>query len=310
MLEDMAEQLTFLESQTSALSAAEDGTYPVVLLTPGMGASAFYSESVIARDAGKAFPKGTHVYLTHERTSTGEPSPEKLLGVLSQDTVIRESDGAAINRFKPMRRWADFVEDVHEHVGLSIAAVGSATMGTIEGRQVKIAESIDYHVSNSVDMVSYPGRAGSGFVESAFQRYAEEVQPDSSAPGKLKEGSNMETDEKLDKLIEAVSGLATLVESALPKAPDAGEADAAKALADAVAATRIVESAEVPAAVKDRLIEGIKDGNYAVEDEIKAVTDLRESLREELKIEFNESAAGAAGAAGGAATVAVKGWGN
>lgn len=307
----MPEQITFVESVAGALQAGTDGTYPVTLLTPGLGSTAYYSESVIKRDAPKAFPKGTHVYLTHSREATGEPNPEKLLGTLVQETTIRESDGAAVNRFKPMKRWADFVEDVHEHVGLSICAGGSATIGTMDGKQVKMAESIAYHISNSVDMVSYPGRAGSGFVESAFARYAEDVQTEPSASGEQKEERNMELDEKVDNLVESVAALKTLVESALPKAPAKEEVDADKAIADAVAATRIVESAEVPAEVKDKLIESIKGGNYDVQGEIDAVTKLRESLKTELETQFKESGLviGAAGAAGGGETPKVTGWG-
>lgn len=307
----MPEQITFKEALAGALAPSDDGTYPVTLLTPGLGATAYYSEAVIKRDAPKAFPKGTHVYLTHQREASGEPSPEKLLGTLVQDTTIRESDGAAVNRFKPMKRWAEFVEDVHEHVGLSICAGGTATIGTMEGRQVKMAESIEYHISNSVDMVSYPGRAGSGFVESAFARYAENVQTEPSAPGKQKEESNMELDEKVDNLVESVAALKTLVESALPKAPAKEEVDAEKAVADAVAATRIVESAEVPAEVKDKLIESIKGGNYDVQGEIDAVVKLRESLKTELETQFREAGhvIGAAGAAGGGEAPKVTGWG-
>lgn len=305
----MADQLIFKEALQGALDASTDGTYPVTLLTPGLGASAFYSESVVKEFAPTAFPKGTHVYLTHVRESSGEPNPEKLLGVLVEDTVIRESDGAAVNRFKPMKRWAEFVEDVHQYVGLSISAGGTATDGVMDGKQVKIAESIDYHVANSVDLVSYPGRKGSGFVESAFERYAEGVQPESSAPGATKNGNKMEIDEKLDKLIESMTGLAALVESALPKEKAPADVDAEKALADAVAATRIVESAEVPASVKDRLIEGIKDGKFDVQAEIDEVVALRESIKTEVEAKFNESAIGAAGASGaGNAAPTVTGW--
>lgn len=305
-------KVKFVETLNGALEAGTDGTYPVTLLTPGLGASAYYSESVIAATAPTAFPKGTHVYLTHNRTENGEPSPEKLLGTLIADTSIRESDGAAVNRFKPLKRWAEFVEEVHPHVGLSICAGGSATKGTIDGRQVLIAESIAYSRTNSVDMVSHPGREGSGFVESAYAKYAEDNQPEPSAAGKQKEESNMELDAKVDSLVESVAALTTLVESALPKPADKQEVDADKALADAVEATRIVEAAEVPTELKQRLIEGIKAGTYDVKGEIDGAIALRESIKAELTAQFKESGlAGATGSAGsGSETVAVKGWGN
>jgi len=307
----MADQIVFVEALTSALGAGSDGTYPVTLLTPGLGTTAFYSESVIKRDAPTAFPKGTHVYLTHNREANGEPNPEKLLGVLIQDTTIRESDGAAINRFKPVRRYADFVEDVHEFVGLSIAAGGTVTMGMMEGRQVKIAESIAYSRANSVDMVSYPGRVGSGFVESAFARYAEDVQTEPSASGSEENGNKMPiTEEQFTELTESVAALATLVESALPKAPTAEVVDAAEDRKKAVAATRLVEAAEVPDEVKTTLIESIEAGNYEVEAEIAKVTTLRESLKTELVAEFKEAGhvIGAAGSNGSGEAPKVNGW--
>lgn len=301
----------FIESQkVGSVGVAEDGTYPVTILTPGLGATAYYSETVIARDAPKAFPKGTHVYLTHQRGEGGEPDPDRLLGSLVNDTTIRESDGAAVNRFKPLRRHADFIEDVHQLVGLSIAARGSSTMGTIDGKQVRIAESIDYSIANTVDVVSYPGRKGSGFVESAFAKSVEEVQPEASATGNQEEGVNMtEVEKQVADLATGLSKLTTLVESIVPAAPAAEEVDAKADRAKAVAAARLVESAEVSEDLKTQLIEGINEGNYEVEAAIASHTKLRESIREELKTEFAESAvAGAAGAAG-TANVTVNGWG-
>lgn len=307
----MPEQFLFVESQNlGSVEAAGDGTYPVTLLTPGMGASAYYSESVVAQYAPKAFPKGTHIYLTHQRGEGGEPDPSRLLGSLVQDTVIRESDGAATNRFKPIRKHADFVEDVHKLVGLSIAARGDSHIGMVEGKQVRIADTIDPHIANTVDMVSYPGRAGSGFVESAFAKN-ENVHPEPSAAGEMKEGIEMAiTEEQFTELTKSVTALTALVESALPKAP-AVEDEAKKLdVKSAVAATRIVESADVSDDLKTKLIEGIEAGNYEVQAEIDAQTALRESIREELTKEFKESGhvIGATGSAGGSEAPSVKGW--
>lgn len=308
----MPDEILFIESQTlGSVETASDGTYPVTILTPGLGATAYYSESVIAQHAPKAFPKHTHVYLSHQRGEGGEPDPGRLLGSLVEDTTIRESDGAAVNRFKPIRQYADFVEDVHRIVGLSIAARGASHMGMIEGRQVRIADSIDYHIANTVDMVSYPGRPGSGFVESAFAQ-TKDVHPDPSADGVMKEGNEMAiTDEQFLELSTAVTKLATLVESGAAKAPTAEEEAVKLDVKSAVAATRIVESAEVSDDLKTKLIEGIEAGNYDVQPEIDAHKALRESIKTELTAQFKESGfatVGAAGAAGGADKPIVNGW--
>lgn len=304
----MPEDFLFIESQNlGSVEAEADGTYPVTLLTPGLGASAYYSESVIATYAPKAFPKGTHVYLTHQRGEGGEPDPDRLLGSLIEDTIIRESDGAARNRFKPIRKHADFVEDVHKLVGLSIAARGNSHIGMVEGKQVRIADSIDAHVANTVDMVSYPGRPGSGFVESAFANHTD-VHPEPSAAGEMKEGNAMAVEEQVAALTESVTALVSLVESRLPEAPAPKDANAEADVKSAVAATRIVESADISDDLKATLIEGIEAGHYEVQGEIDKHVALKESLREELKAEFKESGFAGAAGAGGSDPVTVKGW--
>lgn len=315
----MANQVIFKESRADAFGESSDGTYPVVLLTPGQGATAYYSEEVVRRDAPEAFPRGTHIYLNH--LQEGETrTPEKLLGTLVEDTTIRESDGAAVNRFKPLKRWAEFVDEVKSHVGLSINAGGTARLGMMDGRSTKIAESIQYHRTNSVDLVSYPGREGSGFTESAtnlieeaFEDFRESsVQPEPSASGEPKGNKMAEIDEKVaQSLSESISSLATLVESLKPAPKAEGEpkeVDIDAERAKVVDALKAVESAEVSASVKDRLVEGIKAGNYDVAGEIAREVALREEYKAEFEQKFNESAAGAKGAEGGGAPV-VKGWG-
>ena len=122
----------------------------------------------------------------------------------------------------------------------------------------------------------------------------------------------MELEEKVDKLTESLTALRTLVESALPKAPKAEEFDAEADRAAAIAAVRAVESAEVPASVKDRLVEGIRTGNYEVQAEIDSIIALREELKTEVETKFNEShgIVGAAGASGGGEAPKVIGWGS
>lgn len=304
---------TFHESRSGAFDDAIDGSYPVVLLTPGQGATAYYSEEVVARDAPSAFPKGTHVYLNH--LQKGEVrSPEKILGTLVADTTIRE-DGAAMNRFLPVDRWAPLVKDVHKIAGLSINAGGTARLGMIDGKTTRIAESIAYEITNSVDLVSYPGRPGSGFTESydslyneAMSAYVEEDhQTGAPDPGHLEEGIRMALEEQVTDLATAVAGLTTLVESLVPKAPvtEPGEFDAKADRAAALEAQALVESAEVPTSVKTRLTESIKDGNYDVAPAIAEAV----ALREEIKTSFVESGQilGASGAPG-SEPVSVKGW--
>ena len=311
----MSKRFTFSESVSSPL-VETDGTYEVTLITPGVGTSALYTEELIARDAPTAFPKGTHVYLDHleegERRTT-----QKLVGTLCEDTTIRETDGAAVNRFKPFAHWAAFVEEIRAAVGMSISAGGTAKEGVHEGRKIRIAESLDYSPTNTVDIVPWAGRAGSGFnesLEAALAYEDEQDQTEPSEPGNQEEGTKMELDEQsINALSLAISEKigATLTEALAPKP---AEKDENADRLETVEAVQAVESAELPASVKARLTEGIKDGSLtadAVKAEIEQTVALREEIATELKASFTESLpVGARGVAGGDAAPKVSGWGN
>ena len=303
----------FVESALAGkLEESSDGTYRVVLITPGQGTSGYYRESVIASDAPAAFPKGTHVYLDH--LEEGEKrTPDKILGTLVEDTKIAE-DGSAVNRFKPLKKHADWIEEVRGIVGLSVSVSGTGVRGDVDGKQTMIVESLTPSITNTVDIVSYAGRGGR-FLES----YLEEANlaEEENAPGtdveRTKGNANKMTysEEQVDSLIESVKVLADnvaqLTEAAKPEVKDADEDRKA-----AVAAVRAVESANVSDDTKARLVESIEAGNYDVQGIIDTEVALRESIREELQAEFQESAAGSsAGGKGGDGSdpYKINGWG-
>ena len=309
----MSKSTAFRETGATGITGA-DGSYEVTLLTPGQGTSAFYSEELIARDAPVAFPKGTHVYLDH--LQEGETrTAQKLVGTLIEDTTIRETDGAAINRLKPYKHWSDFVEEIRESVALSISAAGTATEAMIDGRKVKLAESIDYSPMNTVDIVPWGGRQGAGFNESlqaAIDAEADD-QTGSSAPGETQEGNKMELSE------EAVQALAAAISKAVGEqltealTPPVIEVDENADRLATVEAVKAVESAEVPASVKARLTEGISDGSLdlpAVQAKITEALALREEIVAEVETKFNESriVGALSGAGAQSETVKVKGW--
>lgn len=310
----MSKSVKFNESAKAVL-VEKDGTYEVTLLTPGQGTTAYYTEELIERDAPAAFPKGTHVYLDH--LQEGEVrTTQKLVGTLVEDTTIRESDGAAINRLKPFRHWADFVEDIREAVALSINSAGKAVEGMIEGKKVVLAESLTPSVMNTVDIVPWGGRQGSGFnesLQSALNHADEDDQAGDPDAGDENEGTKMELDEaSVTALSLAISKEvgATLAEALAPKPTEKDEnADRL----ETVEAVQAVESAEVPASVKTRLLEGIKDGSLgvdAVKAEVAQVVALREEIVAETEAKFNESViVGAAGAASKTEAPKVSGWG-
>jgi hypothetical protein len=298
-----------IESQPAgALSEKVGDGYPIVLITPGHGSSGYYSEEVIRQNAPDAWPAGTHVYMDHLKEGETR-SPEKLLGYLSQDTVVNES-GEATNIFVPLKKHAEWVEDVRKLVGFSISASGDGHKGEVDGKETLIVESLSPHITNTVDIVSYAGRGGR-FIESLFEE-ANHATPDS---GQGKENDNMTVEE----LAKDFGTLKTVVESLVSKieARESDESDSAEKLNEAKAdrdaaieAAKAVADADVTASVKEELFESIAAGDYDIAGKIERHKKLREEfLAEAGTFRLNEAGASAAGAAAASTEdTSVNGW--
>lgn len=319
-------KIKLIENQASgSISTAEDGTFPVVLITPGQGSSGYYHEEIIRDYAPSAFPKGTHVYLDHLKEGETR-SPEKLLGTLVEDTVINDA-GEAVNRFKPLSKHREWVEEVAPIVGLSVSVLGEGRKGEVNGRQTVIVESLEPHVTNSVDLVSYAGRGGK-FLEALLMEALEEDE-ERTGPDPQEQSTKGKTTMLDPKDIEALAEAfkKVLAEDAAEKEAKAkADAEAAaaaqeksektdeevaaerKELADALVA---VESAELAASTKARLRESIVKGEdidlpAEIEAERKLVEELAASRGFRLTEGFGSSAAG--GASADSDPNKVKGW--
>lgn len=312
MVDNIMSKLLIENAPSGSLKASEDGAYPVVLITPGQGSSGYYHEEVIRDYAPVAFPKGTHVYLDHLKEGETR-SPERLLGTLIEDTVVNES-GEAVNRFKPLSKHADWVEEVRPYVGLSVAVRGDGRRGEIDGRQTLIVESLEPHVTNTVDMVSFAGRGGR-FLESYLEEALASDEDTNRTPASLAESTEgnettMALEEKVDALTSLVEGLVAKFDARESAEAEAqAQADAASADRQAIVeAVRAVETADISDSTKARLVEGITKGNLDVADAIEQEKVLREEIRNEYA-NLIESA-GASASNGGAATddLNVQGW--
>lgn len=291
---------------SGSIKPAADGSYPVVLISPGQGSSGYYREEVIADYAPAAFPKGTHVYLDHLKEGETR-TPEKLLGTLIEDTVVNES-GEAVNRFKPLKKHAEWIEEVRGVVGMSVSVRGDGRPGEINGVNTLIVESLDPHITNTVDLVSYAGRGGrflESYLEEALAADQEDTHQSEPLAEHRKDNETMALEEQVADLIESVKGLVAKIDARESKdeTPDA-DADRAAAVAAVVA----VESADISDATKARLTEGIKAGNYDVDSVIEAEKALREEIRAEFEARTLEEAGASAANGGNSDLTDVKGW--
>lgn len=290
--------MKFFQEQAGRVAGdkGDDGSYPIVLITPGQGTSGYYHEEIIRDYAPGAFPRGTHVYLDHLKEGESR-TPAKLLGTLVEDTTVNE-DGEAINRFKPFSKHAEWIEEVKPFVGFSVAVAGEGRKGEVNGRQTLIVEALTPSITNTVDLVSYAGRGGrflESFLDEANSLEEEKRnQPDPQA-GSRKENETMTySEEQINALVEGVNALVAKLTEQTPEPKGAEEA--AEERFAAIEAVRAVESADIAEATKARLLEGIKAGNYDVAGAIEAEVNLRKELREELEAQIlHEAGASARG---------------
>jgi|SRR5579859_49546 len=145
--------------------------YPIKLIAPGKGASAYYPKEVLQRDGPKVFKAGTHIYLNHPTTAEEASRPEgdvkNLAGVLTTAAEWQESGAKGPGLYGRMKVFADhgqMVEEKAPHVGMSIRAAGIAESGkTRDG--LPILKQLTH--AESVDIVTRAGAGGMILTEAA-----------------------------------------------------------------------------------------------------------------------------------------------
>jgi hypothetical protein len=185
--------------------------WKAVLITPGEGSTGVYREEAIKATGPVAFPKGTHSYVDHPKSDQESRSPKNLMGVLAEDARYEEGVGlvAEIDVFP---HWKEFVEAVAPHTGLSIWAMAEGE--SVENGRI-VVESFVPDVQNSVDLVSYPGRPGSGLAEKLYESAirAQEGEQDSHNGTDAQESATIHTKEEgysdmeLKEIAEAVEAV-------------------------------------------------------------------------------------------------------
>lgn len=275
--------ITFKESSSAV---TRDGDYwKAVLITPGKGSSAIYTEDVLRRDGAVAFPAGTHSYVNH--LQEGEVrSPEKLWGVLAEDAYYEDGVGL-VAKIKVMPHWADFVEAVAPHTGLSVYVEGVASK---DDNGDVLVESFLANPMNTVDMVSWPGRKGSGLASKLYESAVRASESDNGdtdgdAVSIIEEGnSDMELKELSDQIAEMPNLIAAAVAEALAPAvePEEKEEVSVEAVAEALVA------ADLPEVSRKAVYESLRNGGDladAIEAQKAFVAQVKEHLAENAKAE-------------------------
>ncbi len=272
-----------------------DGSIALKIIQPGEGSSGFYPPEVLERDGPKVFSKGVKMYWNHPTPTEEAERPERDLRDLAAELL---SDARWVGdhpqgpglyaEAKVFEPYQDPVNDLAEHIGVSIRAVGRATPGTVNGKAMPIIQEIT--AAKSVDFVTTPGAGGQ--ILTLF----EAARGSRAATSPLMEGAM--TKEEEEALRAKVKQLESENEALKKQVKDADEAKEAatteaarireaKALTDAssVLFTEL-GTLDLPEPTRKRLVESLKNGLPLKEDGTLDVEALQKRAQEAAKTEL------------------------
>jgi hypothetical protein len=273
---------SLLRESTTVPLAKAGKRWRGVLAVPGKGSSGLYSEAVLREYGPKALAPGAKAFLEHDPTR-----PVKdMIGVYPDGAFYEEGVGL-VGDLEVFPHWADFVEAVGPHAGLSIYMMGESDA---EGNITSLLPDRQ----NGVDMVSYPGLEGSGLVEKLYEaaKASADNAENGTAPADRKTESKeitMEISElagKVDKVLEGLTALTgtltTLTESLKP-------AEILPEVADLGAVAEAAVKAGIPEEMRLEIYETAKEmtptaATALVESRKKLVESIAKQITESGKI--------------------------
>lgn len=234
-----------LHETHKALLERKGSRWRAVLITPGEGSSGKYSPEMLETFGAIAFPKGSKNWFMHPNYPGEQRDPRNQWGYLATDPVFENGVGLTAE-VEILPHWKDVVESLAEagHANLSIYAMGD----TDEFGNVT---ALLPDVTNSIDLVDYPGRPGSGLTEQMLESARAGYKKPAAASAE--ENKEHDMDEKILEALNALTeSLKPVVDFVTEKKDAAEGARQAEADADAVA-------------------KGVSDGIAAYEEKVTAI---------------------------------------
>jgi hypothetical protein len=203
------------ESIALAAPVSSGSKWRVKVIESGWGSSGYYGPEMLSEYGPQVFKAGTKVFMNHPSANEASDRPERdvhqLAGKLTSDAVFTENGLQADIEF--YSHYAPIIREMAGDVGLSIHALGEASVGEAEGRQGPIIEKLVADPLTSVDVVTVAG-AGGKFLNllESYTRKDADATPVSES---VSEGNGMSiTKEEFDAAIADIK--ATFVEAITP----------------------------------------------------------------------------------------------
>lgn len=288
------ETLGAIDGESAYAGQFEEGTgvYRITVIRPGQGSSGVYTKENLAASVGR-FTAGTHMYMDHEGPQDRpERSVRDLAGVFLEDATVAE-DGSLSAVVRVYPSFNKIIREKFDAIGVSINAF------TYAGND---SESNVVPPFDGVVSVDFVTRAGAG---GAITEVLE-----SDDPTATPEEGRME--EKIDKLIEAVSALTNHVTEAMkpkdeekkpedekkPFPPeDEEKKDKPKREAGILDAFKVAK-ADLPDEAAERVLKALESSEGSVDDLIAAEKKYIESVQAPVAgaVEHSESTKPSTGA--------------
>lgn len=139
-----------------------NGRVPIKIIQTGWGSSGYYSEGLLKRDY--MLFEGAQMYWNHPKSSDEWERPERDLNDFA--AILREVtwqeqgiEGPGLYGVAEVfNRYLPIIEDIGQHIGISIRAIGQGSEGSAEGRDGMIVER--FTEVRSVDFVTRAGAGG------------------------------------------------------------------------------------------------------------------------------------------------------
>lgn len=271
-----------------------DGTIGVKIIAPGWGSSGYYPAEVLQRDGPKVFISGLKMYWNHPTPTEEAERPERDLRDLAAELVSPArwvtdhpagpglyADAKVFEAYQPP------VDDLAQHIGVSIRAIGKGAPGSAEGRQGNIIQEIT--AARSVDFVTTPGAGGEVLTlfEAARGGGAAKTQTEEGMTKEEIEAMQAENKRLKEEVETLKKGKKEADEAKEAAATEAARLREARALTDAAAVIQAeLDKFNLPETTRKRLAESLNHNlpltEAGVLDKGKFGSQVQESAKSEL----------------------------